>query len=251
MPPTRMPLALPALTAALLTAQTAIAAPPLSPSAHARGIGLEATGIDTSLEINGAEVRANGTLGGIYAYLQRGTAFRAEGRLLAGSLDTDLGASGDSASVTLLDLQATLGRATASGVRLYGGLGLEHLSGDSPYGSGDGESWSIYAPIGLSRADELTRDWRVLVSLEARLLLAGRDEIDDMPGLGDGEFDRDGGWGLGVSAQFHNRTAGIDVEPWLSVTRPASSEVETVGGTDVQLEEADTTAGGVRLTWSF
>lgn len=87
------------------------------------GIGLEMTGIDRSLEINGDNVQASGAAGGVYAYLQRDATFRAEARLLAGSLEYDTGSQEDNDTITLAEVRATLGQAIENDTRLYGGLG--------------------------------------------------------------------------------------------------------------------------------
>lgn len=106
-------------------------------------------------------------------------------------------------------------------------------------------------PVGVSRATDIATGWRVLVNLEGRFLLVGRDEIDNIPSLGDAEFDRAGGWGFEVSAEFRNTRAGISIEPFLHVMQPSDSNTENVGGTDASLSQTDNAAGGVRFIWSF
>jgi hypothetical protein len=48
------------------------------------GFGFEVLRVDRSLDVNSVEANADGTLGGIHAFVQRGDVFRAEGRLLGG-----------------------------------------------------------------------------------------------------------------------------------------------------------------------
>ena len=240
-----------AAAAGLLIPATAPGAEPLTANSSGQGLGFEIAGVDRSLEVNGIEAQANGALGGLYAYYQRGAALRAEARVLGGSLEYDTDADEESASVLLGDIRATLGRAIAPDIRAYGGLGVEQLVGDSPFGNGDGYSLMIYAPVGVAKAAQWSERWRVLVTVEGRFLLLGRDEIDDIPGIGDEEFDRSGGLGFEVSAEFRNADAGISIEPYIQVMRPSDSDTENIAGTDVQLEETDSATGGVRATWSF
>lgn len=58
----------------------------LSVTGSGQGIGVELSGVDRSFDINGSSVKAQGALGGLYAFVQQGAGFRAEARAPTGSL---------------------------------------------------------------------------------------------------------------------------------------------------------------------
>ena len=224
---------------------------PLSAVESDAGIGLELATLVRSYEVGGVQVDGRGPVGGVHGYVQWGPGFRAEGRLLTGSVDHERPDPDSTSSVVLGEARATLGTATERDVRLYAGFGARQLLADSPFGSGDTSSWLAYLPFGAASAGQLRPGWRALVTIEGRFVLAGRDEIDDVLGIGDASFDRAGGWGAAVSVQFRNAAAGVGIEPFLRYLRPADSERETVGASSVRLADADGGTAGLRLTWAF
>lgn len=242
---------LPAALAAV--ALPAGAAEPLAADSSSMGFGLELAALERSLDVVAGGTRssadADGSAGGLYGYVQRGAAFRAEGRLLRGSLDYDAGGQPSSETVTYGELRATWGAAFARRTRVYAGLGVEQLDGDSPFGSGDGTMRSAYVPFGIAQAGDYAPGWRALVTLEGRYLVDGLDEVGGIPGLGSAEFERSGGWGAALSVRFRSPAADVEIQPFLTYMAPADSETENVGGTDARLEDAEHVAGGVRVTW--
>lgn len=250
MPPRPSHLLVTAAAAAVLAAAPAHARE-LTATGSGQGMGIELAAIDRSLEVGGSRATGQASLGGVYLYLQRGAGFRFEARALAGGLDydSDLGSNSDTAAYA--DARVTWGTATR-GARLYTGVGARSLSAGSPFSSGgDASSTGVYVPVGLAQAGPLAGGWDTLVTMELRFLAAGTEEVDDIPGAGDGEFDRTGGWGAAFSMHFRNRADGIAVEPYLDHSDPSSSETETVGGTDVRVEEAKDTQLGLRVLWTF
>jgi len=225
---------------------------PLSATASDRGIGLELASVDQSFEVNGSKVTSDGGLGGVHAYLQRGAAFRAEGRILAGSLSSDSNGRSDSGSTTLADVRATWGAATETDARLYAGIGAQWIAQDAPLGGGGSvDEWSAYVPLGVAKAGPLTPGWRVLVRIEGRFLLTGAQDFSDAPVAGDTKFSRSGGWGLALSARFRNAASGVEIEPFVDYTEPADSDTETVGGNDVHIDNAERGLAGIRFTRRF
>lgn len=240
----------------LYVAVAALAAVPV----HARepavtgsgqGIGIELAAIDRTLEVGDSRATGQASLGGFYVYLQRGAAFRVEARLLGGSLDysSDVGSRSDSALFG--DARMTWGTSTGVRTRLYAGVGARGLAAGSPFGDGDGVSTGVYVPVGVAKAGSLDAGWSVLLTVEAQFLAAGTEEIDDIPGAGDGEFDRTGGWGAAFSMRFRKPGAGIAIEPYVHHADPSSSETESVGGADIRVEEVEDTQLGTRLIWTF
>lgn len=226
---------------------------PLSAVGSSRGLGLELAVLERegefSTDAGDSAFDAQGSVGGLYGYLQRGAAFRAEGRILRGSLDYESSVGATSESVTYGELRATWGTATPGDWRLYAGAGIERLWGDSPLGGGDASMRTAYVPFGFATAGNYYPAWRALVTVEGRFVVDGVDEIDAVPGIGDAEFDRSGGWGAELSVLFRHATAGVEVKPYVSYVAPSDSDTENVGGTDVRLEDIEHVAGGVRVTW--
>lgn len=223
----------------------------LSVTGSGQGIGVELAGVDRSFDINGSSVKAQGALGGLHAFVQQGAGFRAEGRALTGSLDVESSdlASDETSSSHLVDARATWGAATAAGNRLYIGVGVEHLSGDEPFGIGDFSAWSAYVPFGVAGDAPLTDDWHALVTLEMRFLVTGNETLDDVPGIGDLDLDRNAGAGVSLSARFRNVTAGVDIEPFLTYDVTSGTETKTIGGTDTSIDDIQQGTAGVRLNW--
>lgn len=239
-----------AATAAALAAAP-VHAQELSATGSGQGIGVELAAIDRTVEVNGSRATGQGSLGGLYVYLQRGAGLRVQASLLAGGLDYDSDVGSDSDSALLADARVTWGTAAGDSARLYLGVGARSLSAGSPFGGGDGVSNGVYVPVGVAQAGRFTGGWDVMTTLELRFLAAGTEEVDDIPGAGDAEFDRTGGWGAALSMRFYNRADGIAIEPYLHHDDPSSSETESVGGVDVRVEEAEDTRLGARLLWAF
>lgn len=250
-----MPLSPPRFLLAVAAAAALAAAP-----AHARepgvtgsgqGIGIELAAIDRTLEVGGSRATGQASLGGLYLYLQRGAGFRAEARLLGGGLDYDSDVGSESDSAVFGDARMTWGTTTGGRARLYAGVGARSLSAGSPFGDGDGVSTGVYVPVGVAQSGSLDAGWNVLLTLELQFLVAGTEEIDDIPGAGDGEFDRTGGWGAAFSLRFRKPADGIAIEPYIHHADPSSSETESVGGNDIRVEEVKDTQLGTRLIWTF
>lgn len=249
--PTRYPVHL--ITAVLLLTPAAAAANEntLAAADSDAGVGLEVLRIDRSLDVNDIEADTDGTLGGIHAFLQRGDTLRAEARLLGGSLESESGGQRDTGTASLFDARASWGTSPGPGQRYYAGVGIDHLSADSPFGSGDATRTSLYLPVGIAGSGQLTRGWRALVTIEGRFLVAGKEEIDGIPGAGDAEFDNAGGYGAELSVHLRNDATGVGIEPYLQYMAPADSDETTVGGTEVEIRDASRALGGVRLSLSF
>lgn len=235
----------------VLTPLGAAADNELSAADSDAGIGFEVLRVERSVDVNNMETTADGTLGGIHAFLQRGDAFRAEARLLGGSLDAKGGGQRDTGTASLFDARATWGTSPGPQQRYYAGIGIDRLAAESPFGSGDATSSTIYIPIGIAGSGQFTAGWRALVSIEGRFLIASEDEIDGIPGAGDADFDSTGGYGAELSVHLRNDATGVAIEPYLQYMAPADSDETTVGGTEIQLREASRAQGGVRLSVAF
>lgn len=240
------------ITAALLlTPLSAAADTELSAADSDAGIGLEVMRVDRSLDVNSMETTADGTLGGIHAFVQRGEAFRAEARLLGGSLDSKGDGQRDTGTASLFDARATWGTSPGPQQRYYAGIGIDRLSAESPFGSGDATHSTIYIPIGIAGSGRFAAGWRALVSIEGRFLVASEDEIDGIPGAGEADFDSAGGYGGELSVHLRNDATGVSIEPYLQYMAPADSDDTTVGGSEVQIRDASRALGGVRLSIAF
>jgi len=222
------------------------------------GVGLDVIAVDRDLTIarGGSQpdidISERGSLAGIHAYFEPGHWLRLDGSLQAGSIEySSSRASADQTeSATGAAANATFG-VDAEGTRLFVGVGGEGLTTDSPFGDGDRVSWSLYLPLGMARGGPIHGPWRARVRVEARFVVAGGEEVDSVPGLGDVDLDRSGGWGLAASARFHHVAAPVAIEPYLRLVEPADSETETVSDTAVRIEDIEQLAGGVRVAWRF
>ncbi len=166
------------ITAALLLMPLGVTADnELSAADSDAGIGFEVLRVERSLDVNSAETTADGTLGGIHAFLQRGEAFRAEARLLGGSLDSSGGGQQGTGTASLFDARATWGTSPGPQQRYYAGIGIDRLSAESPFGGGDATRSTLYVPVGIAGSGRFTSGWRALVSIEGRFLVAGREEM--------------------------------------------------------------------------
>lgn len=237
--------------ALLLTPLSAAADNELNATGSDAGIGFEVLRLDRSLDVNRMETTADGTLGGLHAFLQRGGAFRAEARLLGGSLDSRGGGQRDTGTASLFDARATWGTSPGPQRRYYAGVGIDRLSAESPFGSGDATRSTLYVPVGIAGSGRLAPGWRALVSIEGRFLVASADEIDSIPGAGDADFDSTGGYGAELSVHLRNNATGVSIEPYLQYMASADSDDTTIGGTEVQIRDASRAIGGVRLGLSF
>lgn len=235
----------------LLTPLSAAAERELSAADSDAGIGFEVLRAERSMDVNNLETTADGTLGGIHGFLQRGDAFRAEARLLGGSLDARGGGQRDTGTASLFDARATWGTSPAPQRRYYAGIGIDRLSAESPFGSGDATRSTLYVPIGVAGSGRFAPGWRALVSIEGRFLIASEDEIDGIPGVGDGDFDSRGGYGAEFSVHLRNDATGVAIEPYLQYMAPADSDETTVGGNEVQIRDTSRALGGVRLSIAF
>ncbi len=237
--------------AMVLTPLSAAADKELNAADSDAGIGFEVLRVERSLDVNTMETTADGTLGGIHAFLQRGDAFRAEARLLGGSLDSRGGGQRDTGTASLFDARATWGTSPGPQQRYYAGIGIDRLSAESPFGRGDATHNSIYVPVGIAGSGQFAPGWRALVSIEGRFLVASEDEIDGIPGAGDADFDSRGGYGAEFSVHLRNDATGVGIEPYFQYMAPADSDDTTVGGTEVRIRDASRSAGGIRLSLSF
>lgn len=237
--------------ALLLTPLSAAADDELNAADSDAGIGFEVLRVDRTLDVNGMETAADGTLGGIHAFLQHGDVFRAEARLVGGSLDSRGGGQRDTGTASLIDARATWGTSPGPRQRYYAGIGIDRLSAESPFGSGDATRSSLYVPVGIAGSGTLAPGWHALVSIEGRFLVASREEIDGIPGAGDADFDSAGGYGAEFSVHLRNNATGISIEPYLQYMAPTDSDETTVGGTEVQIRNTSRSIGGVRLGLSF
>lgn len=215
------------------------------------GIGLEILRIDRSLDLNRMEMTADGTLGGIHAFLQRGDVFRAEARLVGGSLDSKGNGQLDTGTASLFDARATWGTSPGPQQRYYAGIGIDRLSADSPFGSGDAIRSSLYIPVGIAGSGRIAPGWRALISIEGRFIVVGKDEIDAIPGAGDADFDSNGGFGAELSVQLRNDMTGVSIEPYLQYMAPADSDETGAGGNEIQIRDSSRSIAGVRLSLSF
>ena len=222
-----------------------------SPVESSRGIGVELAGVHRSMDVAGIETNANGSVGGVHAFIQHGPWLRIEGRALAGSLDYDVGTADRTESIAFLGLRATGGVALDGRTRLFAGFGVDQLSSDSPFGSGAGDVGAVYIPIGISRVGRTYPDWRALVTLEGRYIVYAREEIDNIPAVGDVEFSHTGGLGVALSISLRHDGSPLAIEPYIAYNRLTDSDIERVAGQNVRIENAGYGRAGVRLDWRF
>ncbi len=244
--PTHLVLALTALAAASTAGASELGAA----VDGGAGIGVDLTRLDRELTLAGDTLAADGSLAGVHAYWQRGAGIRLSGALQGGSVEYSTGGVDQSESAVYGDLAATFGW-NVSATRAFIGLGAEAFTTDSPFGDGARSSASLYLPFGLARARRIHPDWYGKVRVEARFVLAGSEQIDDVTGMGDLDLTREGGWGLEVGAQLQHIDAPITAEPYLRYVVPSDTETERSGGVAVRAESMEYLAGGVRLTWQY
>ena len=223
-----------------------------SPVESGSGIGAELAGVHRSMDVAGIETNANGSAGGIHAFFQHGPWLRIEGRALAGGLDYEVDGRPDrTESIAFWGLRATGGVALDQRTRLFAGLGVDRLGGDSPFGSGVGDVETVYLPVGVSRVGYTYPNWRALVALEGRYIVYAREEIDNIPAVGDVEFSHTGGLGVALSISFRRDGSPLAIEPYIAYNRLADSDTERVAGQSVRIENAGYGRAGVRLDWRF
>ncbi len=216
------------------------------------GVGGDFTYVDRAFEVGDIDADITGTLAGVHAYWQRRALLRLEGRLLSGSVDIDTGDDDTTESAAYAEFRLTLGTATAGGDRLYAGFGVDQFSYNNPASSGSSHSGSFFVPVGIARSASLgTSGWTMLASLEGRYYAHGRESINDVPGAGDIELDRRGGWGAEVAVQFRNVDAAFAIEPYINYARLANTESETVDDERFRITGNRTGSTGVRVRWAF
>lgn len=223
------------------------AAEPLSLGADERRLGIVSTYVEDSLSVNGTEGNARGAMVGLGASLQRGVRWHGEASVLRGSLEYDAGARDATDTATLFRVRGSWGTALGDRGRLYVGAGFRRLSGDSPFGDGDGTTSSAYVPVGYTRHADFYDDWRVAVSVEGQLVLATRASVDDIPNAGNADFDSNGGAGLRVAADFRADTGGLTISTFLRAVSIGDSDTERVNGTDAALDDQRSTELGIAV----
>lgn len=236
----------------LLITSPAIADSRFSATGTHGGVGGDFAYVDRAFEVGDIDADFTGTLAGVHAYWQRGALLRLEGRLLSGSVDIDTGDDETTESAAYAEFRVTLGTATAGGDRLYAGFGVDQFSYNNPASSGNSHSASFFLPVGIARSAPLgAGGWKVLASLEGRYFAHGRESIDDIPGAGDVEFDRRGGWGGEIAVQFRNVDAAFAIEPYINYARLSNSGSESVDGESFRVRGNRAGSTGVRVRWAF
>lgn len=220
--------------------------------AASAGLGISATRLELDRTVDGADTSAAGGFAGVHGHWQRNARFRAEASLMSGSLDVDSPGQGPGAeTATFFETRATWGIAMPAARRLYAGIGYEQVRGDSPFGGGEGTSWSAYVPVGFAVTAPFRGQWSARVTLEGRINLAGAEEIDDVPGVGDVDYDRSGGFGVAFSVDFRPHGAPVSIEPYVKLVRPADTETVEASGTQSRVTGLEDASGGVRVQWLF
>jgi hypothetical protein len=73
----------------------------------------------------------------------------------------------------------------------------------------------------------------------------------DSLGGADVDLDRDGGFGISLSAQFRNEAAGVNIEPFITYDVPSDTGAKTISGTRTSVEDIENGTMGVRVSWLF
>jgi len=232
--------------AVLLPASVTFAAGPLSPTESAAGIGGEVSFLDREATLSGPgvneEIEGEGLLAGVHGYIQRGALFRGEFRLLGGELEFDgFGLDSDDETVTFAGLRGTFGT-EAGGGRVYTGLGATRHEVDFP--AVDWTTYSIYVPVGFSKAKAMSREWTALTTVELRAIVLGEEELDTS--VADETFDQGTGVGGRVAIQFRN-TSGLEIQPFVDFMSPGDSDDES----GFEAQDIRNVSSGVRLNWTF
>jgi hypothetical protein len=237
---------------ALLACSPAIADTGFSATGTHGGVGGDFTYVDRAFEAGDVDTEITGTLAGVHAYWQRRALLRLEGRLLSGSVDIDTDDDKDTESAAYAEFRATLGTATTGGSRLYIGFATDQFVFNNPQGNGSTNSSSFFVPVGIASSASLgASGWQLLTSFEGRYYAFGRESIDDVPGVGDLELDRRGGWGAEVAVQFRNVDAAFAIEPYINYASLSSTESESVNGESFRVTGNRTGSTGVRVRWAF
>jgi len=233
------------------TVATAVAGDGRSAVDSSVRIGLDMSRLDREVTVAGSKLQADGSVAGVHAHWQSGAGLRLSGSLQGGSVDYTVPSGAEQTETAVrADVAATLGW-DAAGTRVFAGLGGEGLSTDSPFGSGNRTSTSVYLPFGLARGARIHPDWYATVRFEGRFVLAGNERFDSLSGGDDVDLERYGGWGAELAAQFEHVAAPITAEPYLRYVEPSDTETDTVSGVAVRGESPRYLAAGLRLTWPF
>ncbi|MEX1081877.1 MAG: hypothetical protein WD382_08465 [Halofilum sp. (in: g-proteobacteria)] len=212
-------------------------------------VGVDAMALTREYAIGDQELSASGALAGAYVSFQRFPGFRAEARLLAGGLENEIEGDRSSDPVSFGEGSLTWGVALPNRARLYGGIAAQTFRGELGE-DGDETSTLLYLPLGLSKAGNLHGGWRAVTTLEARVLVGGRHEIE-WPSGDSGDFDAFGGLGGELSARFIHPETPVEIEPYLRALAAADSRSDDFGGSDERVEGLSQAALGVRLAARF
>jgi len=234
---------------------------PLSPNDYAAAIGPEiayASRAFTLAPTGGSggqtEVAAEGPMGGLYAYMQLGSLFRSEARILGGTLtfDEDTAASGrdEERSEAFGGVRATIGVQVGTGRLYLGAGGQRHETDIGP--DAQWNSLSLYVPVGYAGTNHMGGGWWAQTTLEARFIVDGEEEFTGFARTGgDGEFERSGGYGARLAFRFRKPSAGIEIQPYIDAMQPDDTAEGSDGAQGQRLEELSNVAAGLRFNWVF
>ena len=234
----------------LLLIPTLAAGAPLSIDAHETMVGPVVAGVDQSVSVSGVESTTTGTLFGLQVVSQQGARFRGQLRLLGGSVEAEADAVSATSDALLFEARSTWGATTARGDRLYAGIGIERVDSAS-FSERGSDGWSLYVPVGLTRAADFAPGWRVRASVEAQLLLYARQRTEGRAGVPSASFNSTGGAGLRIATDLSRRGSALTISPYLHATATADSDTQRVSGVALQLEDQRSLEIGLRLLYRY
>lgn len=226
----------------------AIADNALDPTTSSAGVSLEVGVLDREITLATNQpvfdVNADGAVGGVNAHIQTGPFFRGEVRVLSGELDFDTSVGEVEETTTFAEGRGTLGMEAAGG-RFYSGAGITYHTTD--FSGTDWNTTTLYVPVGFAKSSAVGDRWTARTTIEGRVSVAGEEELDDVPAVGDVTFDHGVGYGARFAMTFQH-DSGVSIGAFIETVEPGDTD-EEFGA--LEAEEISNSTAGVRVGWSF
>lgn len=236
------------VVAALAFAAPAGARDALDPTTASAGVAFEASALDREITLSAGvpllDVNADGAVAGINAHVQTGAFFRGELRALTGDLDFETNIGETTKENTFLEARGTVGT-EAGGGRVYTGAGVTYQTVD--FSGLDWNTTTLYVPVGFAKANRVGEAWTARTTIEGRVSVAGEEELEDVPTVGNVTFDHGVGFGARFDMTFQH-DSGFAIGGFVETVQPGDTDEEF--GT-LKAEEISNSRAGIHVGWMF